>query len=136
MTEKERELAEKYMALTEEAKAAKERANDTLRELANLAPHKIGEIIRWTETGRTKSHGTLWNRVYEELPDKERFAVLVSIEVQTYFLSRKLENNSEILYNYSFHEIKKDGGVSKNVCNPWRNYQWTGEIHKDYQKGE
>lgn len=34
---------------------------------------------------------------------------------------------------YEFAAIKKDGGVSLNNVYPQKDYEWTGEIHKDFK---
>lgn len=128
MTEKERELAEKYLAFKQAEKEALMNANKTRNELSSLAPHKIGEIIKWREIKHKRVGGTWIKPIYEDIDCGERQGVLRRVEVL-------IENYKEIdvYYRYEFAAIKKDGGVSANNVYPRKDYEWTGEIHKDFK---
>ena len=121
MTDKEKELLQEYNLYKEAENEARRNAEDVKQRLAALAPHKVGEIIKWTETNRIKRVG-LWNPKVEKLPDKERVAVLTRVDVWIY--------QNDVSYNYDFSPINKDGSISVNHCYPRSDYEWTGEIHE------
>ena len=132
----EEELARKYLEYKDKEKEARRNANNTLDELAKLVPHKLGEIITWTETGRKRNvGGSFWHPKYEDLPDKDFKAVLTKVVP---IVNRSFRDSSkvELYYKYHFKAIKKEGGISAYETYPNGNYTWTGEIHKDYQKNE
>lgn len=126
MTDKEKELAERWLECERVAREKKTEAYDVLMELTALAPHKLGEVIRWEEKVR-RNIGTWLNPKYEQLPPVEKTAVAVSVRpvVETF-------NGLNVYYKYEFKDIKKDGGVSKMHAYPRDGYEWTGDIHKDF----
>lgn len=126
----EDELIQKYYDHKNAEAREKRNAEETLERLALLAPHKKGEIIRWKETGRTKNVGTTWHPNRIALPDMEREAVLVKVtaKINTFFRSKDVD------YDYEFSPIKNDGGISQNHVYPRSDFEWTGEIHKDYKE--
>lgn len=134
MTEEEK-LAKLYLEYKEKEEEARRNANNTLDELAKLVPHKLGEIITWTETGRRQNTGSFWNPSYKELPDKSMKAVYVRV-VPIVHRDYHDENKIEVYFKYHFKAIKKDGGISAYETMPTKDYTWTGEIHEQYQKNE
>ena len=130
MTQKEKELSEKYLGFKEAEDIARKNGIQVLRELSALAPHKVGEIIKWTEEKRKLVSGTIWRPVYEKLPPIEKKAVLTVVKASVH---KWLDNNVSIRYEYQFSLIKKDGSVNQNGCHP-NNYEWTGEVHDDYKE--
>lgn len=135
MTPEEEKLAYQYLDYKDKEKEARDNAFETIKELAKLVPHKLGEIIAWTETGRKRNLGSYWYPKYEDLPDKDFKAVLTEVAP---LVHRSYRDNSkaELYYQYHFKAIKKDGGISAYETQPNEKYTWTGEIHKDYQKNE
>lgn len=130
MTDKERELAEKYLGFKLAEKMALMNACKVKKELKSLAPHKIGEIIKWREIKQKRVGGTPWNPIYEDIDCGEKYAVLKYVEAVV------SEYDVDVFYRYEFGAITKDGGVSKNNTRPTDNYEWTGQIHKDYRSKE
>lgn len=128
MTEKERELAEKYLNYKLAEREASMNANKVRFELRELAPHKVGEIIKWHEVKMKRVGGTPWNPIYKEVDCGEKQGVLRRVEaiVSDY-------KEVEVYYRYEFAAIKKDGSVSANNVRPVEGYEWTGEIHKDFK---
>ena len=106
----QQELIKQYLAYKEAERNAKESANQTLKELEKLAPHKKGEIIKWNELTQT---GVL-----------EKKAVLR--HVAAWMVSS--DNEGSVSYRYDFSPIKKDGFASLNYIRPGAGYKWTGEI--------
>lgn len=128
MTNEEKILVEKYLGYKNVADEAKKNADGVIKELASLAPHKVGEIVKWTEHKR-KNIGSWLHPNFLELPPVENRAVVTKVIADVW----KWENKDVTLnYNYEFNLIKKDGGISKQNCSP-TNYMWTGEVYKDYQ---
>lgn len=130
MTDKEDKLLRTIKAYREQQSEAAKRIKEAKAELVLLAPHKVGEIVKWVEKGRQKRvGGTIWHPKYEQQPDKEVVAVLTKVEAEVSTIC-----DTGLYYHYEFKPIKKDGGVSlNNVCPP-KDYEWTGEVHKDYEK--
>ena len=46
MTDKEKELSEKYLAFKDAEQEARTKALEVQKELSQLSPHKVGEIIK------------------------------------------------------------------------------------------
>ena len=132
MTKQEELLAKTYLEHKDAEKRASERAQDCLEELKELSPHKVGEIIRWTEQERQKNVGSWLYPVFKTVPAKECSAVLTSVNVSVSTWSKLI-----VHYDYTFSPITKSGGVSKTHCYVGQtHYEWTGEIHKNYIKEE
>ena len=128
MTKEEKVLVDAYVKYNGIAKENNRLANETLKELANLSPHKKGEIIKWTEH-KTKNVGTYWNPKIVKLSPIERVAVLDEVKASVGDWSI---GDIDLYYTYRFKSINKDGSASKNCIYP-HDYEWTGEIHKDYK---
>lgn len=126
MTEQEKTLVKQYHDYLEKADKLKEKAESAKLELSKLAPHKVGEIIRWTQTGRTKNIGSGWLRQHEPLPDKDMAAVCTAVNVTIW--------KETFFYDYVFSPLKKDGSISNNRCYPQSTFVWTGEYHENYKK--
>ena len=123
------ELIQSYVDLEKQRRSINEEQSNVIKELSGLSGHKVGEIIKWTEKGRTKrTGGSIWRPEYIQLPDKERKAVLTRIEPHIYIYGDK----TNFSFLYYFKPVKADGGVSTNRVIPRDDYEWTGEIHKDY----
>lgn len=131
MTDKEDKLIRTIKAYRQQQSEAAKRIKEAKAELAKLAPHKVGEIVKWVVKGRQKRvGGSIWNPKYEQLPDKEVVAVLTKVEAEVdYIYALGLH------YHYEFKPLKKDGGVSLNLVYPHGlELEWTGEIHESYKK--
>ena len=128
MTEKEKELAEKYLDYKYAEKEALKNACRVQKELRECAPHKIGEIIKWHEVKEKRVGGTPWKPIFKEVDCGEKQGVLRRVEaiVSDY-------KEVEVYYRYEFAAIKKDGSVSANNVRPVEGYEWTGEMF-DEQK--
>lgn len=130
MTNEEKVLIDKYLGLKEAERETFKKSLDVLKELSALAPHKVGEIVKWTERKR-KNIGSWLHPSFVELPPVENRAVVTKVVADIW---KWRDENAELNYKYEFKPIKKNGCVSSNLCHP--NYdaiEWTGEIHKDYQ---
>lgn len=130
MTDREDVLVRTIKAYREQQSEAAKRIKEAKAELVLLAPHKVGEIVKWVEKGRQKRvGGTFWHPKYEQQLDKEVVAVLTKVEaeINTTF-------DREPRYYYEFKTIKKDGGVSQNSVYPRGELEWTGEIHESYKE--
>ena len=130
----EQELLRKYFEYKEEEKVARNNAEGILDELVCIAPHRVGEIVKWVETDRYKNvGGSIWSSKYMPLPDKERMAVVTKVEV---FPSKLRGGDAKVRYDYTFSPITVKGSISKNHVYPSGDIVWTGEIHEDYIKNE
>lgn len=126
MTQEEKILIDKYLVCKKAEKEAKSNSLNVLKELAALAPHKVGEVVKWTEH-KIKNLGTTWKPNIVNLPPVEKKAVVVSIKADIW---QWKDNDATLTYNYEFRPIKKDGGVSSNSCYPNKDIiEWTGEIY-------
>lgn len=130
MTNKEKELVETYFKYKDLEAENKRLAIETKKALSTLAPHKVGEIVKWTEH-RHKNVGTIYHPKTVDLGDRERKAVLVRVESLP---DRTLKGAISLDYHYEFHPITKDGSISKNGCYVRGEYEWTGEIHESYKE--
>lgn len=132
MTERQKVLVESYLEMVEAEKRAHASVVGILKSLETLAPHKVGEVVKWVEKGRKKRTGGSWmNPQYVDLPDKVHFAVLTKIKpwICSYM-------NNELRYDYEFQSIKSDGDISRNHAYPLDGYEWTGDIHYKYREEE
>lgn len=130
MTNEEKILVEKYLGYKNVADEAKKNADCVIKELAALAPHKVGEIVKWTEHKR-KNIGSWLHPSFVELPPEEKRAVVTKVIADVW---KWKDEKAELNYKYEFKLIKKDGCVSTNHYRPnYDSIEWTGEIHKDYQ---
>ena len=129
MTDKEKELSEKYLAFKDAEQEARTKALEVQKELSQLSPHKVGEIVKWTEVNRKRVGGTFWKPVYQDLPPVERKAVLTFVKA---YVDRWNDGTIALSHRYEFKPIKKDGGISQQHTHPNYGYEWTGEIHRDF----
>ena len=125
MTQEEKILVDKYIVCKKAEEDARRNRLNVLKELAALAPHKVGEVVKWIEHKR-KNLGSIWNPNYVDLPPVENRAVVASIKADVW---QWKDGNATLTYNYDFRPIKKDGGVSLNSCHPHKEVEWTGEIY-------
>ena len=126
MTQKEKILVDRYLDYEKTEEEARRNRLNTLKELALLAPHKIGEIIKWTEHKR-KNTGSLFHPNYVDLPSVEKKAVVVHVEADIW---QWKDDEPTLHYKYDFKPFKKDGGISSNMCYPNKDIiEWTGEIY-------
>ena len=126
MTQKEQELVDKYVAFKKAEDEACRNAMETRRELSKLAPHKVGEIIKWQEVKRERVGGSLWKPIYKDLPPVEKTAVLSRVTANV-----MLFGENALYYKYEFRSIKKDGFLSQNNARPFSDYEWTGEMYNE-----
>lgn len=127
------ELIQKCVDNEKEIKRLKEKKESILKEIALTYEHKLGEIVKWTETGRLKNAGSWAHPQLVRLPDVEHIAVLTKIEPLIWLFESKVSFS----WRTEFRPIKKDGGISANrvVVNNDK-IEWTGDIHKNYQNKE
>lgn len=126
MTKEERILVDKFLDFKKTEDEARRNIKMTLGKLEKFAPHKVGEIVRWTEHKR-KNIGSMWHPNFIDLPPVEKMAVVTSIEVNVWKPSNK---DACLDFRYEFRPIKKDGSISQNQCYPHNEIKWTGEIHE------
>jgi hypothetical protein len=130
MTDREEKLLRTIKAYREQQSEAAKHIKEAKAELAKLAPHKVGEIVKWVVKGRQKRvGGSIWYPKFEQQPDKEVVAVLVKVEAE-------VNTISGLHYHYEFKPIKKDGGISQNSVYPrvLQELEWTGEIYESYNE--
>lgn len=113
MTDTQKQLVGRYFELKQIERDAHKECIDILSTLSSLAPHKVGEIITWTEKN---THN-------------ERSAVLTAIvPLISYY------GDEGLTYKYDFKPINKDDGtVCINLVYPFASdYTWTGAIHPSF----
>lgn len=126
MTQEEKILVDKYLDYKEAEQEARRNSLNVLDELAALAPHKVGEIVKWTEHKR-KNIGTMWHPNFVDLPPVEKKAVVARVEADVW---KWKDSEPTLHYKYEFKPFKKDGGVSLNQCYPDKDIiEWTGEMY-------
>ena len=125
MTQEEKILVDKYLDCKKAEEEAKRNRLNALKELATLAPHKVGEVVKWTEHKR-KNIGTMWHPNFVDLPPVEKKAVVTRVEADVW---QWKDNEPTLHYKYEFRPFKKDGGVSLNQCYPNKDIEWTGETY-------
>lgn len=123
MKAKELQLANQYIEYERKLAEITDNMSATLEELKTLAPHKKGEVITYKKADELAS----WVKLLQKLPPQEYRAVLTKVEVKVWQWGQMKAPN--IMYQYSFSPIKKDGSISKNHCYP-SNYEWTGETYE------
>ena len=131
------ELVNKFVENAHAIKEIETKQKGIKENLRELCGHKVGEIIEWTERGRKKNIGNLLRPKFEPLPDKEHKAVLIRVTPNIHIWSTMCDNEEHVdfFYSYEFHEITKSGSISqRQVYVRDELYEWTGKIHKDYQK--
>ena len=126
MTQEEKILVDKYLVCKKAEEEAKSNKLNALKELAALAPHKVGEVVKWTENKR-KNMGTSWHPNFVDLPPVEKKVVVVRVVAAVWHLT---DSEPTLYYIYEFRPFKKDGGVSLNQCYPNKDIiEWTGDIY-------
>lgn len=126
LTQEEKILIDKYLVCKKAEEEAKSNSLDVLKELAALAPHKVGEVVKWTEH-KIKNLGTTWSPKIVNLPPVEKKGVVVSVKANIWHWK---DNDVTLIYDYEFRLIKKDGGVSLKQCYLNKDIvEWTGEIY-------
>lgn len=132
ITERENKLVETVIECRKKICEATMLIKETKKELAKLAPHKVGEIANIIIKGRSKNVGSTWHPNLVMQPDKQIEAVLTKVEaeIDSY--------NNNLYYQYTIKPVKKDGGISQNCIWLRSNdtVEWTGVIHKDYKESE
>lgn len=131
MTDREDVLVRTIKAYREQQSEAAKHIKEAKAELVKLAPHKVGEIVKWVIKGRQKRvGGSIWNPKYEQQPDKEVVAVLTKVmaDVDSIY-------GLGLHYHYEFNPLKKDGGIGQNSVYP-RGFEleWTGDVHESYKE--
>lgn len=124
MNDIEKKLVEEYTNNEIEMSRLKVKQKAIVNLLVEQAPHKRGDVIKWTETGRTRNVGTWWAPKTIPIKDGERRAVVWKVNPYISVHDGKLQAFN---YNYVFHVLKKDGTVGVNEVYPYRDYEWTGE---------
>lgn len=130
MNNREKILVDKFVGYKEIELRAAENAQNVLNELAMLAPHNVGEIVKWIEE-RRKNVGSFFHPHYVTMPPVEKKAVLTSVKAKVNIWTK---GEVTLRYDYTFRLIKKDGTICQQICHPHSDYEWTNEVHKDYQK--
>lgn len=126
MTQEEKILVDKYLDFKKTEEEAERNRLNTLKELAALAPHKVGEIVKWNES-QIKNLGSSLHPNYVTLPPVEKKAVVTGVEASVW---KWKDNDVTLNYRYEFRPIKKDGVVSVNQCYPNKDIiEWTGEFY-------
>jgi len=121
----ERELVERFVANANEIKKLNDAQVSIRAKLVEQAPHKVGDVVKWTETDRKQNVGSFWFPEYKDLPDRERKAVVTRVHPDIY-----VSQSGELLgfrYNYDFALIKKDGTIGVNSVYVPEGCEWTGE---------
>lgn len=126
MTQEEKILVDKYLDYKKAEKEAKRNSVKILKELEAFAPHKVGEIVKWTEY-KKKNLGSIFHPNFVDLPPVEKKAVVARIEVNVWDWE---DDDVKLTYLYEFRPFKKNGDVSLNQCYPNRDsIEWTGEVY-------
>ena len=126
MTQEEKILVDKYLDCKKAEEEARRNRLNALKELVTLAPHKVGEVVKWIEHKR-KNIGTMFHPNFVDLPPVEKKAVVARVEVDVW---QWKDNEPTLHYKYEFRPFKKDGGVSLNLCFPDKDIiEWTDEIY-------
>ena len=126
MTQEEKILVDKYLDCKKAEEEARRNRLNALKELATLAPHKVGEVVKWVEHKR-KNIGTMWNPNFVDLPPVDKKAVVARVEADVW---KWKDGDTTLDYKYELRPIKKDGGVSSNQCHPNKDIiEWTGKVY-------
>lgn len=125
MNEIEKKLVDEFVANANEIKRLEACQKEIRNALIEQAPHKRGDVIKWTETGRRKNVGSWLNPRYVDIADSERKGVVRRVIPSIFIHEGKLHN---FHYDYEFVVLKKDGSIGVNqVYVGSVNYEWTGE---------
>lgn len=125
MNEIEKKLVDEFVANANEIKRLEACQKEIRNALIEQAPHKKGDVIKWTETGRRKNVGTIWNPKYVDVADSERKGVVRRVIPSIFVWEGHL---SSFKFDYEFVVLKKDGSIGVNqVYVGSGRYEWTGE---------
>ena len=107
ITQEQRKFVEAINIGEKTIEDMKAQVNNNYHALAELAPHKIGEIVNIVKG-------------YHQY----RSAVLVEIKAQVF--------DGKLFYLYDFRPIKVNGGLCKNKIYLLKEeYEWTGEQYSE-----
>lgn len=124
MNEIEKKLVDEFVANANEIERLQACQKEIRNTLIEQAPHKRGDVIKWTEKGRRKNVGTIWYPKYVDIADSERKAVVYRVRPSINVWNGEFRGFS---YDYEFVVLKKDGSVGVNSVYVHGNYEWTGE---------
>ena len=124
MNEIEKKLVNEFVTNANEIKRLEAEQKAIQEKLIEQAPHKRGDVIKWTETGKKRNMGTTWNPKYIDCADSERKAVVYKVIPAIWAFDGKLRKFN---YEYRFHVLKKDGSIGVNDIYVPQAYEWTGE---------
>ena len=124
MNEIEKKLVEEFTANAIEIMRLENEQKAIQKKLMEQAPHKVGDVIKWTETGRKRNVGTTWTPNYVKIADSERTAVVFRVCPHVWVYEGKLQS---FRYDYVFHVLKKDGSIGVNQVYVPQGYELTGE---------
>ena len=125
MNEIKKKLVDEFVANANEIKRIEACQKEIRLALIEQAPHKRGDVIKWTETGRRKNVGTTWNPKYVDVADSERKGVVRRVIPNIWIWEGQLKTFD---YDYEFVVLKKDGSIGVNqVYVGSVKYEWTGE---------
>ena len=124
MNEIEKKLVDEFVANAIEIKRLENEQKAIQKKLIEQAPHKRGDVIKWTEQGKKRNVGTTWRPKYIDCADSERKAVVYKVIPAIWVYDGKLGNFD---YEYRFHVLKKDGSIGVYDIYVPQGYEWTGE---------
>lgn len=124
MNEIKKKLVDEFVANAIEIKRLENEQKAIQEKLIEQAPHKVGDVVKWTEKHRERNVGTTWNPKYVKIADSERTAVVVKVRPNVWVYEGKLQSFG---YDYVFHVLKKDGSIGVNQVYVPQGYEWTGE---------
>jgi len=124
MNEIEKKLVENFTANAIEIERLEAEQKAIQEKLIEQAPHKRGDVIKWTEPGKKRNVGTTWNPKYIDCADSERKAVVYKVIPAIWVYDGELRS---FKYEYRFHVLKKDGSIGVNDIYVSQGYEWTGE---------
>lgn len=129
MNEIEKKLVSEFVTNAIEIDRLCDCQNEIKAKLIQQAPHKVGDVVKWTETGRKKNVGTWLNPKMIDLKDCERKAIVRKVRADIWVFKKELRSFD---YSYEFVALKKDGTIGVNCLYVPEGYEWTGE-HFDIQ---
>lgn len=124
LSEVEKKLVAEYTTNETEIKRLQAERKRLLSAISEQAPHKVGDVVKWVESGRTRNVGTWHEPKTIKLADSERKAVVRRVSPWMVIMDGKLHSFG---YEYSFVVLKKDGSIGVNEVYVNGQYEWTGE---------
>lgn len=133
MEDKVQELLERYRQARDREIAAEREKRELKKALADLAPHKVGDVVRWVERNIEVKFSYVGNRKPQFVLKK---AVCSKVNAEIYSDG----DEEKVRYSYNFNILKKDGTMGMVSTFPRDEYQWTGKniydkAQKDIQLG-